>query len=144
MRITTIIAAGVAATALAFGASTAAAVPITVPRIVVNDGYTVRAEGTITSPSNASTCEALVRSVLQVESSGYWRTVRTMGRWRINVCRNGDSGVTYGYLRATFTGVDRLLTRYPRLARFCWQAHQTVNGYESKHVACKVFRLPRS
>ena len=124
---------------LALGASTSAAVPITVPRIVQNDGYTLVATGRVSSPPTASNCTALVRAQLQVPNGyGGWRIVRAVGRHRIGVCRDGDSGWTSGGVRLRMWGMNRLRSQP---ARLCWSATQNVNGVPSQHVSCKRFAL---
>lgn len=134
-----LIAAGLAAL-LGFGAVSAGAVPITVPRIVKNNGTTLVATGVISSPPNASNCTALVRAQLQVPDyyNGGWRVVRAVGRHRINVCRNGSRGWTTGGVRLTMGGMYRLRSQP---ARLCWSATQNVNGRPSQHISCKRFDL---
>lgn len=127
-----------AALLLGGAAGTASAVPITVPRIVVNDGHTLRAHGRVWSPPTASNCTALVRAQLQVPSGYGWRVVRAVGRHRINVCADGDRGWTYGDVYVRMGGMGALRSQP---ARLCWQATQTVNGRPSKHASCKRFYL---
>lgn len=131
---------GALGAALALGATVerASAVPISVPRIVVNDGQTLRAHGRVWSPPAASNCTALVRAQLQVTSPYGWRAVRAIGRHRINVCEGRAGRWTYGDLFLRMGGM-RALRSQP--ARLCWQATQTVNGRPSRHVACKRFHL---
>lgn len=136
-------AAGLIATGLALvsvGASSAVAVPITVPRIVVNDGYRLEATGVVSSPPSASNCTALVRAQLQVPDyrTGRWRPVRALGRHRVDVCQGGSRGWTAGAVTVWMTGMDRLRSQP---ARLCWSATQVVNGTSSQHISCKQFSL---
>lgn len=116
----------------------ASAVPISVPKIGVNDGYTLIALGRVWSPPSASNCTALVRAQLQVPSYYGWRVVRAVGRHRVNVCEDGATGWTHGDVYVRMRGMERLRSQP---ARLCWQATQTVNGRPSKHSACKRFYL---
>ncbi|WP_217924915.1 hypothetical protein [Miltoncostaea oceani] len=134
----------ICALALAIGlgtlAANAAAVPITVPRIVQNDGYRLEATGVVSSPPGASSCTALVRVQLQVPNynTGGWRVVRAIGRHRINVCDGSDSGWTSGGVTSWFGGMWNLRSQP---ARLCWAATQNVNGSPSQHSSCKRFNL---
>lgn len=139
MRIRTFATLGTALTLVTgLGASSAVAVPITVPRIVQNDGISLRAAGTVSSPPGASNCTALVRAELQVPGYYGWRVVRAVGRHRINVCRNDNAGWTSGGVTLTMGGMWNLRSQP---ARLCWSATQTVNGASSQHISCKRFSL---
>ena len=129
-----------AAALLGSGAVSASAVPVTVPRIVINDGYTLRAEGVVTSPAAATSCVAIIRAQLQVidQVEGYWRVVRALGSHRLNVCRNGNSGRTYAPFYVRWSGMQYLRSQD---ARICWRATQNVNGVPSNHISCKQFYL---
>ena len=129
----------VALAALALGSAIAQAVPVTVPRITVNDGRVVRAEGVITSPASADTCTALVRAQIQVPEGGGWRVVRGLGNHRIDVCPGSQNrGVTYSSFYVRFWGMQYLRSQP---ARLCWSATQTIDGTPSRHVSCKRFYL---
>jgi hypothetical protein len=129
------------AVGLAAGVSSAAAVPISVPKLAVNDGHDLRAVGRIWSPPSASNCTALLRAQLQVTSPYGWRVVRSIGRTRVDVCQGSSGRWTYGDVYVHFWGMESLRAQ---AARLCWQAHQTVNGFASKHNACKQLWLRRA
>ncbi len=133
-----LITAGLCAVSLLAVAGTASAVPISVPKVTVNNGHDLYAVGRVWSPPSASNCSALVRAQLQVPSAYGWRVVRAIGRFRVDVCEGGSSGWTSGSVYVHWWGVGYLRSQP---ARLCWQAHQTVNGYPSKHNACKRFDL---
>lgn len=119
-------------------ASSASAVPISVPHITINDGYTLRAEGTIWSPAAAQSCIAVVRAQLQVLTSYGYHVVRALGSHRINVCNGDNEGDTSTGLYVQFRGMQYLRSQP---ARICWAATQQVNGLPSRNIACKRFSL---
>jgi hypothetical protein len=130
--------AALCAVGLLAAASSAAAVPISVPKITVNDGHDLKAVGRVWSPPSASACSALVRAQVQVASPYGWRVVRSIGRFRVDVCQGSTGRWTYGDVYVHWWGTEYLRSQP---ARLCWQAHQTVNGYPSKHNSCKLFQL---
>jgi hypothetical protein len=119
-------------------ASSASAVPISVPHITINDGYTVRAEGTIWSPAAARSCVAVVRAQLQVLTSYGYHVVRALGSHRIDVCDGDDEGDTSSGLYVQFPGMQHLRSQP---ARICWAATQQINGRPSRNISCKRFSL---
>jgi opacity protein-like surface antigen len=130
------------AAALAVGLAipaAASAVPISVPKIVVNNGYELYVVGRIWSPPSASSCVALLRVQVQVPNGyGGWRVVRALGRHRIGVCEGESGNYSYGDWFAQWRAMYLLRTQP---ARICAQAVQFVNGTPSRHVSCKRFLM---
>lgn len=117
-------------------ATSAGAVPIVDLKLARNDDYAIQVNGFIYSPPSASDCEAVVRSTLQVPASGGWRTIRSIGSFRVDVCRHRDGRWSYGGFYSRYPSVANLKAQ---TARACVSATQVVNGYSSKHIKCKRF-----
>lgn len=120
----------------AFCATSAGAVPIADLRLVRNDDQAIQVNGFIYSPPSTPGCEAVVRSTLQVAAPGGWRTIRSIGTFRINVCRHTEGNWTYGGFYSRYPNVANLKAQ---TARACVSATQVVNGQSSKHIKCKRF-----
>lgn len=117
-------------------ATSAGAVPITGLKLFRNDDYAIEVRGFIYSPPSAKECEAVVRSTMQVPASGGWRTIRSIGSFRINVCRHDQGDWTYGGFYTRYRYVANLKAQ---TARVCVSATQVVNGSSSKHIKCTRF-----
>ena len=130
-------ACAIGATLMAFAsaavlAAPADAVPIRNLRVSVGDRINFTA--TIVSPANARNCTANVQAA--VVAYNPTRRLKALGNHRINVCRNGNSGVTTGRLRGYF-GMGNIRAGQYAL---CVRAVQGLrNGRQSGHTECKLF-----
>jgi hypothetical protein len=121
---------------LVLGVFAAPAAAITVDRVQVRDtAARVTFEARFVSPPSARYCWAYGQAVIAVESP--LRVIKALGRHKIDVCRNGRSGTTYGYISGYFAMGNIKSGRYA----LCIRASQLLrNGRWSKHFACKSFQ----
>jgi hypothetical protein len=127
----------VAVAAVALGAGLPAgaqAIPITSLR-VSTDPERIVFQATLQSPASATSCTANVKVALV--DRYVTRQIKGLGNHRINVCRDGSSGTTRGYLRGWFAMHNIRAGDY----RLCLRAVQNLrNGGVSAHIRCQIFR----
>jgi hypothetical protein len=132
-RLLVLLAAGACALAAAAPASA-----ITITNVRVDDsGGRTTFSATLVSPPKAKSCTALARVVMVTTNPT--RVIKALGRHKINVCRTGKRGTTYGYMNGYF-GTSNL--RRPYEYGICISAEQVLrSGKTSRHFACKSVYL---
>ena len=128
-----LIAVAVIATAGLAAAGPATAIPILNLRASDN-GFRVNFRATLRSPANAVNCTANV--TVRMVAGQPLRTFKILANHRINVCRTGSRGVTYGSLSGFFNTSN---TRSGRYAILVTATQRLRNGNRSRHSAIKLF-----
>jgi hypothetical protein len=132
-RVLALLATGACALAAAAPAS---AITITNLRVSDSGGRTTFS-ATLVSPPTARSCTALARAMMVATNPD--RVIKALGRHKINVCRTGKRGTTYGYMTGYFSTTN---IRRPYQYGLCISAEQVLrNGKTSRHYSCKPVYL---
>lgn len=121
-------------------AGPASAIPIQNFRASDNGSRTTFS-ATLVSPANAKNCIANVQAVMGFPGGdgSAPRIVKSLGVHKINVCRNGRRGRTFGYVNGFFSTVN---LKRPYQYNVCIRATQDLrNGRRSSHFECKAVYL---
>jgi hypothetical protein len=128
----------VGATMMALASAAVLAAPadaVPVRNLRVSVGYPqVSFSATIVSPANAKNCTANVQAAVMAPNP--LRRLKALGNHKINVCQNGNRGVTTGRVKGYFGMGNIRAGRYA----LCLRAVQNLrNGRKSAHTECKLF-----